>query len=128
MNCDEATKLMDGYLDGELDPLTSQKIEQHLRDCHKCEQAYEAHTALSHAISLGAPYYKAPNELRQRVHSSLLDTIGAKDIRSAARENHLWLTISQMWRPPLSTQSNHGVMLSSILHRRSSIFRVRDFL
>src|SRR6266446_6699005 len=89
MNCDEATKLMDGYLDGELDPLTSQKIEQHLRDCHKCEQAYEAHTALSHAISRGAPYYKAPNELRQRVHSSLLDTIGAKDIRSAARENQL---------------------------------------
>jgi len=89
MNCDEATKLMDGYLDGELDPLNSQKIEQHLRDCHKCEQAYEAHTALSHAISRGAPYYKAPNELRQRVHSSLLDTIGAKDIRSAARENQL---------------------------------------
>jgi len=89
MNCDEATKLMDGYLDGELDPLTSQTIEQHLRDCHKCEQAYEAHTALSHAISRGAPYYKAPNELRQRVHSSLLDTIGAKDIRSAARENQL---------------------------------------
>ena len=89
MNCDEATKLMDGYLDGELDPVTSQTIEQHLRDCRKCEQAYEAQTALTHAISRSAPYYKAPNELRQRVHSSLLDTIGAKDIRSAARENQL---------------------------------------
>ena len=40
MNCEEATKLMDGYLDGELDALTSQKIEQHLRDCRKCEEAY----------------------------------------------------------------------------------------
>ena len=30
MNCEEATKLMDGYLDGELDPVTSQKVEQHL--------------------------------------------------------------------------------------------------
>ena len=89
MNCDEATKLMDGYLDGELDPVTSQTIEQHLRDCHKCEQAYEAHTALTQAISRGALYYKAPDELRQRVHSSLLDTIGAKDMRSAARENQL---------------------------------------
>ena len=67
MNCEEATKLMDGYLDGELDPMTSQKIEQHLRDCRKCEQAYEAHTALTHAISRGAPYYKAPIELRQRI-------------------------------------------------------------
>ena len=45
MNCEEATKLMDGYLDGELDPITSQKIEQHLRECHKCEQAYEVHMA-----------------------------------------------------------------------------------
>ena len=26
MNCEEATKLMDGYLDGELDPITSQTI------------------------------------------------------------------------------------------------------
>ena len=33
MICEEAIKLMDGYLDGELDPMTSQKIEQHLRDC-----------------------------------------------------------------------------------------------
>ena len=33
MNCEEATKLMDGYLDGELDPVTSQKVEQHLREC-----------------------------------------------------------------------------------------------
>ena len=33
MNCEEATKLMDGYLDGELDPITSQTIEQHLREC-----------------------------------------------------------------------------------------------
>ena len=33
MNCEEATDLMDGYLDGELDPITSQAIEQHLRDC-----------------------------------------------------------------------------------------------
>ena len=51
MNCEEATKLMDGYLDGELDPITSQTIEQHLRDCRKCEQAYEAHGSLIRAIS-----------------------------------------------------------------------------
>ena len=58
MNCEEAIKLMDGYLDGELDPMTSQRIEEHLRECHKCEQAYEADTALAHAISRGAPYIK----------------------------------------------------------------------
>jgi predicted anti-sigma-YlaC factor YlaD len=40
MNCEEATKLMDGYLDGELDPITSQTIVQELRGCRNCEQAY----------------------------------------------------------------------------------------
>jgi predicted anti-sigma-YlaC factor YlaD len=33
MNCEEATERMNGCLDGELDPITSQTIEQHLRGC-----------------------------------------------------------------------------------------------
>ena len=77
MNCEEIANLMDGYLDGELDPVTSQKIEQHLRECGKCEQAYEAEAAMAHAISQAAPYYKAPIELRERIQLSLRETIGA---------------------------------------------------
>jgi predicted anti-sigma-YlaC factor YlaD len=41
MNCEEATKVMDGYLDGELNPITSQTIEQHLRDCRNWEQGLQ---------------------------------------------------------------------------------------
>jgi mycothiol system anti-sigma-R factor len=78
MNCEEATKLMDGYLDGELDALTSQKIEQHLRDCRKCEEAYEVETAMAHAISQAAPYYKAPPELRERIQVSLREADQAR--------------------------------------------------
>src|SRR5438128_873570 len=95
MNCEEATKLMDGYLDGELDPITSEKIEQHLRDCRKCEEAYEAHTALTHAISRGAPYYKAPIELRQRVHSSLRDEVADKPARTVLRRSQLLVRSKQ---------------------------------
>ena len=86
MNCEQATELMDGYLDGELDPITSQAIEQHLRDCHNCEQAYKAHTALSHAISRGAPYYKAPTGLRERIQSSLREEIAEQPARNIARD------------------------------------------
>ena len=89
MNCEEATKLMDGYLDGELDPVTSQKVEQRLRECSGCQQAYEVHTAVTHAISRGATYYKAPDELRQRIHASLREAIGAPDSRGAAAEDPL---------------------------------------
>src|SRR5437773_2914538 len=84
MNCEQATELMDGYLDGELDPITSKAIEQHLRDCHNCEQAYKAHTALSHAISRGAPYYKAPTGLRERIQSSLREEIAEQPARAVA--------------------------------------------
>jgi mycothiol system anti-sigma-R factor len=77
MNCQEIADLMDGYLDGELDALTSRKIEQHLRDCGKCQQAYDVHTAMAHAISQAAPYYKAPIELRKRIQFSLREAIGA---------------------------------------------------
>jgi anti-sigma factor RsiW len=89
VNCEQITNLMAGYLDGELDPITSQKIEQHLRECPKCEQAYEANTALAHAVSRGAPYYKASIELSERVQSSLREAIGESAAGSAARENQL---------------------------------------
>jgi mycothiol system anti-sigma-R factor len=89
MNCQEIADLMDGYLDGELDALTSQKIEQHLRDCPKCEQAYEVETAMAHAISQAAPYYKAPPELRERIQVSLREAIGAPTSRGATGEDSL---------------------------------------
>src|SRR6266705_2087219 len=86
MNCEEAIKLMDGYLDGELDPLTSQTIEQHLRDCRNCEQAYETHRALVRAIGSAAPYYKAPAELRERIQSSLREEIAERPMQNAVRD------------------------------------------
>jgi mycothiol system anti-sigma-R factor len=89
VNCEEMKNLMDAYLDGELDPVTSQRIEQHLRDCPKCEQAYEVETAMAHAISQAAPYYKAPLDLRERIQVSLREAIGVTISRGAAAEDPL---------------------------------------
>jgi anti-sigma factor RsiW len=86
MNCEEATKLMDGYLDGELDPITSQTIEQHLRDCPNCDQAYKTHGSLIRVIGNAAPYYKAPAELRERIQSSLRDEVAELSTRNVARD------------------------------------------
>ena len=95
MNCEEIKNLMDAYLDGELDPVTSQKVEQHLRDCPKCEQAYEVQTVMAHAISQAAPYYKAPPELRERIQSSLRNEIGAKATRRGTRGSQVMRTRKQ---------------------------------
>src|SRR6266516_453893 len=85
MNCEEATKLMDGYLDGELDPIASQAIEQHLRDCPNCEQRYMADRALIHATGSAMPYHKAPTELRERIQSSLREEIAERPMRNIGR-------------------------------------------
>jgi anti-sigma factor RsiW len=86
MNCEEATKLMDGYLDGELDPITSQKIEQHLRECRNCDQAYKTHGSLIRAVGNAAPYHKAPAELRERIQSSLREEIADRPARNVTRD------------------------------------------
>ena len=85
MTCDEAIKLMDGYLDGELDPITSQTIEQHLRECPRCDQAYATHGSLIRAIGNGTPYFKAPAELRERIQSSLREEIAGQPMRNGVR-------------------------------------------
>ncbi len=85
MNCEEATKLMDGYLDGELDPITSQTIEQHLRECRNCDQAYKTHRSLVRALGNATPYYKAPAELRERIQSSLRKEIGERPARNGGQ-------------------------------------------
>lgn len=92
MNCEEIASLMDGYLDGELDPVTNQKIEGHLRDCPDCEQAYQAQSALVRVIGSAAPYYKAPGELRERIRSSLRDEIGVMVRRNGTRGSQVMRT------------------------------------
>jgi anti-sigma factor RsiW len=85
MTCDEAIKLMDGYLDGELDPITSQTIEQHLRECGRCDQAYKTHGSLIRAISNATPYFKASAELRERIQSSLREKTTEHPVRNGVR-------------------------------------------
>jgi anti-sigma factor RsiW len=85
MNCEEAIKLMDGYLDGELDPITSQTIEQHMRECRKCDQAYKTHGSLIRAIGNATPYFKAPAGLRERIQSSLREEIAEQPVRNGVR-------------------------------------------
>ena len=100
MNCEEATKLMDGYLDGELDPITSQAIERHLRDCPECARTHEAHRALIHGIGSAMPYYKAPAELRRRVQSSLREKAAEQPVRNVAADTRP--VIAEKQREPRS--------------------------
>jgi anti-sigma factor RsiW len=92
MNCEETAKLMNGHLDNELDPITSQVIEEHLRGCPGCKESYAALGSLMRVVSSSMPYYKAPVELRERIQSSLRNQTAdpraiAPDIRMVPASN-----------------------------------------
>ena len=84
MNCTEAIRLLDGYLDGELDAITNQEIELHLRDCSACQQAYESQRNLVRAIGTSALYYKAPSGLRQRIQTALRQETSTNGLQTAS--------------------------------------------
>jgi mycothiol system anti-sigma-R factor len=85
VNCKEVINLIDGYLDSELDPVTNQTVEQHLRDCPNCDRAYKAHGSLMRAIGSASPYHKAPAGLRERIQSSLREEVAEQPMRDLSQ-------------------------------------------
>jgi anti-sigma factor RsiW len=70
MNCDRVRLLLNGYVDGELDLVSSLDIEEHLRSCAACSNHYRLLTSLHIAASNKALYRPAPSSLQKRVLSS----------------------------------------------------------
>jgi anti-sigma factor RsiW len=66
VSCRECEELLSVYLDGELDPLRSADMDAHLLVCQGCAAAMERQGALKQ-LFVQAPYYRASDELRQRV-------------------------------------------------------------
>src|SRR6266496_869659 len=87
MNCEQCKNLMDGYLDRELDPITNQEIEQHLRDCRNCD---------------GAPYYKASATLRERIQSSLRQEIAKEPVRNVVEDSPSLFSARPRWTRTVS--------------------------
>jgi anti-sigma factor RsiW len=84
VNCKEVIDLVDAYMDGELDPVTNQNIEGHLRECSRCAHAFKEYQAFVGAIDAVVPYHKSPAGLRERIRSSLRDQI-PQSTRAVAR-------------------------------------------
>jgi anti-sigma factor RsiW len=92
LNCDEATKLLHGYVDGELDLLQNLEIDEHLQGCPGCAQAYADLQALRAKIKNGALYRQPPPDLARRIQASLRRA-GPSQPRSV-RLTRRWLPIA----------------------------------
>ncbi len=124
MTCDEAIKLMDGYLDGELDPITSQAIEQHLRECGRCDQAYKTHGSLIRALGNATPYFKAPAELRERIQSSLREETTQDPVRNGVRGAQVMFNKRQPQSPFSAIPWNWLGLAAALILAATIIFNV----
>jgi anti-sigma factor RsiW len=79
MPCNEALQVH-AYFDGELDASAALALEQHLETCADCAQLLASLHATRTALREHAPYYRASDELRDRVSDMLrrADSEGAR--------------------------------------------------
>ena len=67
MNCKEAERFLDAYLDGELELSQQLELEKHLSGCPECQAALQELREFRAFFLTAAPTYKAPPELREKV-------------------------------------------------------------
>ena len=71
MDCNEARRLLEAYVDGEMELTRQLDLEAHLAGCTSCKKAAETATKFRNAIHMNMPVYKAPPELKAKVQAVL---------------------------------------------------------
>lgn len=71
MSCQEIHTLLDAYVDGELDLVTTAQYERHLSECVNCRAACERYTEFHRSVKTQMPYFEPPEGLENRVRARL---------------------------------------------------------
>lgn len=69
MNC--SPELIGAYMDGELDAGQLAAVQQHISECAGCAGVFDELQAQRDSLRSGAPYYRAPQDLRARLEQQL---------------------------------------------------------
>ena len=71
MNCAEASKLLNAYLDQQLDAAHTDNIEQHIEHCPHCKSSCQELISLKHTLKSFITFHPAPDSLKSRIAKSL---------------------------------------------------------
>jgi anti-sigma factor RsiW len=71
MDCDEVRRILDAYVDGELDRTRQLDVETHLPGCVTCKDAAEDIANFCSLVRMNAPFYKGPPELKAKIRAAL---------------------------------------------------------
>ncbi|MDD5262028.1 MAG: anti-sigma factor [Methylacidiphilales bacterium] len=78
MECDQVRRVLDAFVDGELDVLRSMEVEEHLRACPACAGIVESQRALAQSFQEKLPRHSAPGALKTRIQALLREEAGNK--------------------------------------------------
>lgn len=95
MTCQKAL-MIDPYIDRELDETQIAELEQHLEQCQECRLTCREQFALHSALRDASFYYRAPADLKRRIHTASsseiislrqVETIWARRLRARAKRD-----------------------------------------
>lgn len=88
MNCEECLRVLDAYVDGELDGGATTAVRAHLASCTACAARQQSLGALGDALRGGATYHEPPAGLESRLAQSLRRSLAPEPKPRASRQ--LW--------------------------------------
>ena len=100
MSCENTKSQLHAYVDGELDSVRSQELEQHLKGCPACSRAHQENQSLRRGMANPSLYFKAPPDLERKVRSAMRAAAGNETSPPAWRWTWNWLR--PMWLAPFA--------------------------
>src|ERR1700737_4926461 len=95
MDCTKIEKLLDGYLDRELDRHRVITVELHLEGCSECSRNFDARSSITSRIKKHATYYPAPGALANRIRAQIDETAPSR--RAKTRPHRFRLPQWSRW-------------------------------
>jgi anti-sigma factor RsiW len=71
MSCQETRELLDGYVDSELDVVTTLQLERHLKECASCRALCHRYEQFTRGLQAHVPCFEAPAGLEVRIRTKL---------------------------------------------------------
>ncbi len=101
MKCEETEELISALADNQLSDREQSSIEGHLRECPRCQRAYEWHRSLNSEIRTVSASVVAPDDLRRRILSD--QRTMPKEVESSNAGSKLILRLQPFLRPAFAS-------------------------
>ena len=98
--------LLEAYVDGQLDLVTSLRIERHLAECEECAAAVRNHRALQSALGGESLSFEPPKDLESRVRAA---------VRRSAAPPRPARTFGWRWLAAAASLPSMGVLAAALL-------------